>query len=179
VRAVRRLLAAGLSIAVVSLLTFLTPTAAQAAAQAAPAPATVHAISTQATTAHSGAPATVTPRIGACDPGWFCAYTSTGRTGHECAFLTNTPTLGACTNAEESVWNNGTACSGCDQIRMVWAKDYLGAFAPLSRGGYYDDLHHDYFWHCGTSGSGSDGNVDGCDGYSDTLWHNIASAYWA
>lgn len=132
---------------------------------AAAAPSTANAAP-----AHQSAVLTAVP-FGApsgCPHGAVCFYNS-GNGGDLCGIWYNNayPDLGGCTNTAWSVYNNGDACSGCQDVNLYWGSSFTGAWYCLPKGGYLLYLDKNRF----NRGSGR-------SGFGEQMARNIASAKW-
>lgn len=109
---------------------------------------------------------------GACYDGYFCMYTGTNETpwNAACRNEFDARTMGMCADKEESAWNKGYECSGCDKIAMYRRTNFTGAWLELDRGYYIDNLSTVRFNKIGGS--------PGSDGMGQTLWHKVESARW-
>lgn len=114
---------------------------------------------------------------GPCNAQYFCVFTKTSFQGTTCRNLKDGRTMGQCANHEESAWNRGDVCNGCDNIAVYWDTDFAGAWAPIPRGSAWSDLHDLTFTKLGGSG-GSTGHTKPGDGLGEQTWHNIASSRW-
>lgn len=169
---VRRLAVAGLVAATVALLGVSFP----GSASAAPAAPVTQASQPSAGNDKHDAVQPLWGAPGGCNPGAFCAYTESNGGGTYCYWYGDAYDMYPCANQEGSVYNNGTACSGCDRVWMYWGYLFAGAKAALGRGDYYLDLHKNTFNYCGIPAR--DGTYGACAGLGQALWHNIASFEW-
>jgi hypothetical protein len=113
---------------------------------------------------------------GTCLYGDFCMYTGLNRTPSNaaCRNTGDAQTMGQCADLEESAWNNGAPCSGCDTIAMYYYTGFMGAWHPAARGAIVNDLRAIKF----VSAGGSDATHSATAGMGQTLWHNVESARW-
>jgi hypothetical protein len=105
---------------------------------------------------------------GGCPSGAVCFYNQ-GNGGDLCGIWYGNayPDLGGCTNKAWSVFNNGSSCSGCQDVNLYWGSSFGGAWYCLPQGGYLLYLDKDHF-----------NRGPGKSGYGEQMAHNIASAKW-
>jgi len=168
-----RSMVAGVVLVVAALL-MASPTSAAATSSVAAAPAAPSATSSASTAALSSFPF-------GCTAGYVCFYRSPGAVNLCGKFLVNGPNLGSCANLSPSgsIVNNGTPCSGCQDVLLYYngsgmGTAFTGAAFCLQKGHYLLDIKQNVF-----------NRFPGAAGYGQPLAFNqttrtggVASARW-
>lgn len=117
-------------------------------------------------------PAAAHADTGTCQSGDFCMYNGPNRTpsNQACRNSLDARTMGMCADKEESAWNDGMTCAGCDRIAMYRRTNFTGAWLEAPRGVIINDLSTVKF--------NKIGSPPGADGMGLTLWHRVESARW-
>jgi len=154
----RRITAVLATIIVLITIGLATPSAASAAV-------TPHAASSSSVVQPAGKPT-------GCPAGFFCGWVGTNGNGSNCAdipyyFNAITWVSSACWGHIATAFNNSTACSGCDTIRLYYLPNYAGAWNDLGRGDYYLDMSKNKFEGVGLQGVGTPMK----DNIRSSKWH--------
>jgi hypothetical protein len=119
-----------------------------------------------ATSALAGTAAPLSPN--GCPSGDFCVYIN-GNGGNLCmATSGNSDYWGdGCANNEDSVFNNGTSCGGCQDVNIYWGYGATGAYTCLQKGHYLLYMTQNRFECC-----------PGRAGYNEVMANNAVSHRW-
>lgn len=149
--------------AAIGVVCLLVPAVQASAAQAATGPDSVATVA--ASTVVPAAPS-------GCPTEAFCVY-QRGNGGGLCGiFYGNSSDWGpGCANNEDSVFNNGTPCNGCQDVNIYWGSNYTGAYYCLPMGHYLLYMTQNVFNRT-QSGPG------GSDGYNQVMAYNAVSNKW-
>jgi hypothetical protein len=119
-------------------------------------------------TAVPSSPTRPLPAPAGCPAGAVCFYQQSNG-GILCGvFYKNAPDLGGCTNNADSVYNNGEACGGCQDVGLYWGSGYQGAWYCLPMKSYLLYMEQNSFSRVGTS----------AQGLNQQMKNNVASAKW-
>lgn len=83
-----------------------------------------------------------------------------------------------CANKETVFENEGTACSGCDHVRLFWGDYYTGAYACITPGWYWNDRSYNNPSLPANHGAATFGYLSTASGYGQSVWFNTASLEW-